>query len=230
MEHEIEPREDRRGPPRLLIAGGVAALVAGLGLAFAIMSRDDGSSRPPPASKGGLIVQATRSDDDGKLDPTRPLRCFVGGQFVGELTLAQCAERNGVATGALDVGLDESGALAAADVAGTVLTPLPPDQSGQPVNPVAPAPAVEQPAAPTAIATCWRYTQNGWRAVGDMDRTACISNLYEGVCEDRGAALYGRWGEQTVRLVTGRVEISSDNRRFRTLAEQGPGCSLSGMN
>lgn len=230
MEHEIEPKEERTDRRGRLIAGGVAALVAGLGLAFVIMSRDDGSSRPPPASTGGLVVQATRTEDDGKLDPSRPLRCFVSGQFVGELTLAQCAERNGVATGALDVGLDESGALAAADVAGTVLTPLPPDASGQPVNPVNPPPPVEQPAAPTAIATCWRYTPNGWRAVGDMDRGACVSNLYEGVCEDRGAALYGRWGEQTVRLVTGRVEISSDNRRFRTLAEQGPGCSLSGVN
>ena len=110
MEHEIEPAEQRTDRRGLLVAGGVAALVAGLGLAFVIMSRDDGSSRPPPASQGGLVVQATRTEDDGKLDPSRPLRCFVSGQFVGELTLAQCAERNGVATGALDVGLDETGA------------------------------------------------------------------------------------------------------------------------
>ena len=226
MEHEIEPKEEREDRRGLFVAGGLVALVAGLGLAFMIMSRDDGSSRPPPASQGGLVVQATRPEDDGKLGP---LRCFVGGQFVGELTLAQCAERNGVATGALDVGLDETGALAAADVAGTVLTPLPPDAAGQPVNPVTP-PVVEESAAPTAIATCWRYTPNGWRSVGDMDRGTCVANLFEGVCEDRGAALYGRWGEQTVRLVTGRVEISSDNRRFRTLVEQGPGCSLARTN
>ena len=190
MDHEIEPREHRQDRRGLLVAGGLVALVAGLGLAFAIVARDDGSSRPPPASQGGLVVQATRPEDDGKLDPSRPLRCFVSGQFVGELTLAQCAERNGVATGALDVGLDET----------------------------------------VALATCWRYSREGWRQVGEMGRGACVSNLFEGRCENRGQALYGRWGEQTVRLVTGRVEISSDNRRFRTLAEQGPGCSLPRMD
>ena len=228
MDHEIEPREHRQDRRGLLVAGGLVALVAGLGLAFAIVARDDGSSRPPPASQGGLVVQATRPEDDGKLDPSRPLRCFVSGQFVGELTLAQCAERNGVATGALDVGLDETGALAAADVAGTVLTPLPP-QDVQPVNPTPPV-AAEPSVTPVAIATCWRYSREGWRAVGDMGRGACVSNLFGGQCEDRGQAMYGRWGEQTVRLVTGRVEISSDNRRFRTLAEQGPGCSLPRMD
>lgn len=228
MEHEIEPAEKRTDRRGLLVAGGVAALVAGLGLAFVIMSRDDGSSRPPPASQGGLVVQATRVEDDGKLDPSRPLRCFVSGQFVGELTLAQCAERNGVATGALDVGLDETGALAAADVAGTVLTPLPP-QDVQPVNPTPPVVVDVPNAAPIALATCWRYSREGWRQVGEMGRGACVSNLFEGRCENRGQALYGRWGEQTVRLVTGRVEISSDNRRFRTLVEQGPGCSLPRM-
>ena len=228
MDHEIEPREHRQDRRGLLVAGGLVALVAGLGLAFAIVARDDGSSRPPPASQGGLVVQATRPEDDGKLDPSRPLRCFVSGQFVGELTLAQCAERNGVATGALDVGLDETGALAAADIAGTVLTPLPP-QDVQPVNPMPPVVVDTPSAAPIALATCWRYSREGWRQVGEMSRGACVSNLFEGRCENRGQALYGRWGEQTVRLVTGRVEISSDNRRFRTLAEQGPGCSLPRM-
>src|SRR5206468_8925951 len=54
------------------------------------------------------------------------LRCFVNGQFVGELPLAVCAQRNGVATGSLDVGLDPSGALAAAsNAASSGLTPLP---------------------------------------------------------------------------------------------------------
>ena len=70
-------------------------------------------------------------DDDAKLDPKRPLRCFVGGQFVGELPLAVCAQRNGVATGALDVGLDQAGALAAAKRRDTPLTPLAQQQPPQ---------------------------------------------------------------------------------------------------
>ena len=70
--------------------------------------------------------------DDAKLHPKRPLRCFVDGQFVGELPLAVCAQRNGVATGSLDVGLDPAGALAAAtNGAGSDITPLPAMQPPQ---------------------------------------------------------------------------------------------------
>jgi hypothetical protein len=59
-----------------------------------------------------------------------------------------------------------------------------------------------------------------------MDLNSCVQTLYAGQCEQRGAASYGRWGEQTLRLVRDKVEISSDNRRFRTLVEQGPGCAI----
>ena len=52
------------------------------------------------------------------MDATHPLRCFVAGQFAGEMTLAACAKRNGVSTDALDVeqphrdsGLAEGSAL-----------------------------------------------------------------------------------------------------------------------
>ncbi|HYG26482.1 MAG TPA: hypothetical protein VD906_06220 [Caulobacteraceae bacterium] len=209
---------NRRG---LLLGGAALALLGGLGVAFAILLLDDGPDKrpPPPASRGGLIVEAGLPDED-KLDPARPLRCFVDAQFVGELTLAQCAERNGVATGSLDVGLDQSGALAAANVAGTVLTPLPPPSSS--AAPVNPAPAAT-PAAASDV--CWRY-EGGWRELGEMPRGACVQTLFAGQCAGRGQALYGRWGEQSLRLVTGRVEISGDNRRFRTLVEQGPACSV----
>lgn len=223
-ELHLERREDgertsRRG---LLLGGATLAVLAGLGAAFIILLLDDGPEKPPPppASKGGLIVEAGMPDED-KLDPARPLRCFVDGQFVGELTLAQCAERNGVATGGLDVGLDATGALAAANVAGTVLTPLPPPQAAQ-APPATPAPTAT-PAAVTS--TCWRY-DGGWREVGEMPRSACVQTLFAGQCAGRGQALYGRWGEQSLRLVTGRVEISGDNSRFRTLTPQGPGCSV----
>ena len=87
------------------------ALLAGLAIAWTVTSRDRGPREPAPASQGGLVVQTGR-DEDLKLDPQRPLRCFVNGQLVGELTVSDCANRNGVASGALDVGLDPSGALA----------------------------------------------------------------------------------------------------------------------
>lgn len=213
---------------RVIIAGGAGlALVAGLGVAVALMTgHDKKPTEAPPASRGGLIVETGR-DDDSKLDPARPLRCFVGGAFVGEITLAECAKKNGVATGALDVGVDETGALAAADQAGTVLTPLPPTPTvSAPAAPVATAPSA--PSAPnTPLAACWRYAGSEWRRLpGEITLNACAQQLFGGRCERPGGATYGRWGEETLRLVPGRVEISSDNRSFHPAFDQGPNCSI----
>src|SRR6478609_6628424 len=114
------PSEDPQQQPRkglpLIALGGLGALVAGGAIAWVLVSGDS-SSTPPPAAEGGLVIDSTTAED-GKIDPGKPLRCFVQGQFVGELSLTDCARRNGVATDALDVGLDETGALAAAQQAG----------------------------------------------------------------------------------------------------------------
>ena len=60
-----------------------------------------------------------------------------------------------------------------------------------------------------------------------MGLNACVQALFAGRCEKSGGASYGRWGAQTVRLVPHRVEISSDNKSFRTLVEQADaGCSI----
>src|SRR5215472_4389411 len=130
----------------LLGAGGVVALLAGLAIAFVLLRHDHAPAQPPPASQGGLVVESGR-DDDLKLDPKRPLRCFVNGQFVGELPLSICAQRNGVATGALDVGVDQSGALAASNGVGGDITPLPPQPRAQPPAQIAARPQTP-PTAP----------------------------------------------------------------------------------
>jgi len=221
--------KDRR---TVLIFGGGAtfAVLAGLGIAVALTSGHK-QTEAPPASRGGLIVETGR-DDDTKLDPARPLRCFVGGTFVGEITLAECAKKNGVATGALDVGVDETGALAAADQAGTVLTPLPPTPTvNAPTTPVAtPSTTPNAPVATSAnapLAACWRYAGAEWRRMpGEITLNACAAQLFNGRCEKTGGATYGRWGEETLRLVPGRVEISSDNRSFHTAFDQGPNCTI----
>lgn len=212
---------------RILIALGAAlALAAGVGIA-GMMTRGPKTTEPPPASQGGLVVE-TGAPDDERLDPARPLRCFVAGQYVGEVTLAECAKRNGVATGALDVGIDESGALAAADQAGTVLTPLPPQDvtALTPAQPPAAAPAEAQ-ASSGPPADCLSYAAGRWREVASQaPLSACVQALFAGRCEKPGGATYGRWGEQTLRLVPGKVEISSDNRSFKTLVEQGANCGF----
>jgi hypothetical protein len=213
---------------RVLLGGGAAlALVAGLGIALALMNGAKPPAEDPPASRGGLVVETGRADDS-KLDPARPLRCFVGGQFVGETTLAECAKKNGVATGALDVGVDETGALAAADQAGLVLTPLPPPAETVAVPAPVATPATPAPAVSSApLAVCWRYANGEWRKQpGEITLNACAQQLYSGKCERPGGATYGRWGDDTLRLVPGRVESSSDNRSFHSIIEQGPGCSI----
>lgn len=221
--------KDRR--TLLALVGGALALLAGIVIASVMVNKGRGEKTPPPpASQGGLVVE-TGAPDDGRLDPAKPLRCFEAGQYVGEMTLAECAKRNGVATGALDVGVDEAGNLAAADQAGTMLTPLPPQPEA--VVPLTPTPAAptQAPAAASAPAGgCWRYADGGWRKLpNDLTLNACVQTLFAGRCERPGGATYGRWMQQTLRLVPGKVEVSGDNRSFRPLAEQAQNCSISSI-
>ncbi|HEY8571129.1 hypothetical protein [Phenylobacterium sp.] len=226
------PSQPRR--KRLILLGGGVVAVAGAAVAWMLLQAGQGERTAPPASQGGLVIDSSAMDEN--LDPARPLRCFVAGQFVGELTLAQCAQRNGVATDALDVGVDETGALAAADQAGQVLTPLPPagaepldtDDDADVSDPIpAEAPKAQPARAPTAAAACWRYADNQWRKLpNDMTLGACVQTLFAGRCERTGGATYGRWSQQTLRLMPGRVEVSGDNRSFRPLAEQAANCTF----
>jgi hypothetical protein len=216
----------------VLAIGAGLALIAGLGIGLFIMMRDHGSNSPPPASKGGLVVEMG-SVDDAPSANGKQLRCFVGGKFVGMASLAQCAKKNGVSTQGLDVGLDANGALAAADGAGVVVTPLAPDQLK--VQPEATAPGVppDTKAEPVegkkqAVAACMRFTSGEWRKVGDdLELNSCARTLFDGMCQKDGSASYGRWGDQTLRLVLGKVEQSPDNKSFHNLVDQTmPGCHL----
>jgi len=218
---------DRDGVRRtgLLLGGGaVVALVAGglLALTF-VAGRHSESTAPPPASHGGLVINPDKVEP-APVAATKTLRCFVNGQFVGEFTLAECASRNGVATDKLDVGVDRTGALAASQAGAAVVRPLPPREPPRPA-PRSEAASSQSGSGPPGA--CWRYADGTWRKLpGEMSLGACVRTLFDGRCEKPGQALYGRWAQQTIRLVPGRVEISSDNRNFHSLAEQGPGCSL----
>jgi hypothetical protein len=215
----------------LVLAGAAVALLAGLTIALALTTNHRGETPPPPpASRAGLVIDST-GPSDTRMDPTKPLRCFVAGQFVGDLTLAACAKRNGVATDALDVGLDQTGALAAADQTNALITPLPPGESTSEEPPA--AEAAQTPSALSQVvngppAACWRYAEGQWRKLPtDLGLGVCAQTLFAGRCEHSGEAAYGRWGQQTLRLVPGRVEISGDNHSFRPLMDQ-PGCPAAG--
>jgi hypothetical protein len=207
---------------RLALGGALVALIAGGLIAYALSHGHRGEpTAAPPASHGGLVIDSSGAGL-GKIDAAKPLRCFVDGKFVGDLTLKDCAQRNGVATDALDVGLESTGALAASQT-GVTVTPLPPVTAATPGT----APAASSRAAAPVLAVCWRYGDSQWRQLpSETTLNGCAQALFAGRCEAPGGASYGRWGQQTLRLTPGRVEISADNHSFRTLAEQGPGCSI----
>lgn len=219
------PRDQRL----VIILGGAVAVLAAVIIAVLLMGRRDGTADESPAERGGLQLDVAEAPS---LEPDRQLRCFVEGQFVGMATLRECAERNGVAAQALDVGLDASGELAAAPTASFAPPPALPQKVEEPAAPppaaVAPPvvqPAPQAPARPTAA--CLRHTGSEWRQLsGATTLNACVQMLFAGQCERPGGAAYGRWGETTLRLVPRRVEQSSDNVRFRTLVEQGPNCAI----
>jgi len=211
---------------RILIAIGAGlAVLAAVVIALIFSAGRERDPAPPPAAQGGLTVDVA---DAPELNTTRELRCYVSGQFVGMATLADCARRNGVATDALDVGVDETGALVAlpaapvieppADLAATAPLPSPVTQPGQ---------SEPQPQTQTPGAQCLRHTGSDWRAVSsNMSLNACVQALYSGTCVRPGDAQYGRWGNTTLRLVPRRVEQSPDNNRFTTLVEQDRSCQF----
>ncbi|HYC96643.1 hypothetical protein [Brevundimonas sp.] len=212
---------------RILIAIGAGlAVVAAVVIALVFSGGRDRDPAPPPAAQGGLTVDVA---DAPELSTTRELRCYVDGQFVGMATLADCARRNGVATDALDVGVDETGALVALPAAPVIeppvevvdASPLPVPETVEPGQP-------EQPQAQAAAgAQCLRHTGSDWRSLSsNMSLNACVRALYSGTCVRPGDALYGRWGNTTLRLVPRRVEQSPDNDRFRTLVEQDRSCQF----
>lgn len=215
----------------ILGIGAGLAVLAAVVLALVFGSGGDRPTEAPPASRGGLTVAVA---DAPTLEPTRALRCFVDGQFVGMATLVECAQRNGLATDALDVGLDESGNLAAAPTASFVPVPALPEidlAELEPLpDPVIPREAARPPVQRTSGNACLRHTGSDWRTLSNnMSLDACVQALYSGTCVRPGDAQYGRWGDQTLRLVPRRVEQSNDNSRFRILAEQDRDCQFPGL-
>lgn len=225
---KLQPRESYMPKDnRILIAiGAGVAVLAAVVIALMFSAGRERNPAPPPAAQGGLTVDVA---DAPELNTTRELRCYVDGQFVGMATLVDCARRNGLATDALDVGIDETGALVAAPTAAFAPPPTEPEVLAQ-VEPQ-PLPTEVEPAqAPAPVASgaqCLRHTGSDWRTLpGTMSLNACVQALYSGTCVRPGDALYGRWGNITLRLVPRRVEQSPDNNRFRTLVEQDRSCQF----
>jgi hypothetical protein len=126
-------------PENRLALGSVAvvfACVAGAGLVLGLRH----SAKPPPAApRQGLKIHKPA------LRPPALLPCFVDGRPSGNMPLAACAARNGVATGPL-----EPERTAARD-RGPGLVVVPPRQTEAP-SPASPAPATPERGAAGAMA------------------------------------------------------------------------------
>ncbi len=238
----MEPDRTRK----LLVLGAVGlVIVAALTVVAMLLLKPDAND-PVAGGLGELTVQ-TGLASDARLDPNHPLKCFVNGQMVGVLLLQDCARRNGVPPGSLDVGLDAQGVLGASNGLTSVLTPLPPEDEnpdltgaggagGDNVSLPSPGPTIEEvpqrpasaPApAPESVGGCWRYGGSGWsRLPAEVPLNECVQMLFAGECEPPGAVAYGRWHGRTLRLVTGRVDISADNRVFHLVAPQSADCAI----
>lgn len=213
----------------VIAAGAVVALAGGLSVAVVIAMGQNTAEGPPPASVGGLMVQPGRVEAQ-PLDPARPLRCFVGGRLVGEMPVIDCARKNGVATGALDVGVDQSGALTASAAPPAPPPPPPPPTDQDKITAPSPLISADEPQPASDVETpgrpCWEYAGGGWRRDPDGSLNACVQQLFAGQCVGPGGAAYGRWGDRTLRLVLGRVEIAGDGGQFRILTRQVGGCAI----
>lgn len=213
-----------------IATGGAAAVAVGIFLAVTLSNahKHDEKMNDQPT---GLTF--TVNDTVQPLDTKKPLRCYVNGAYVGDLTLADCAKKNGVAAQSLDVGLDDNGNPTAAPTASLVPVPgTPVSAAPGDVAPVtAPAQTAEvvpeTRAAAGPAAECLRYNSNSWNRLSDsITLGQCVVLLYDQRCVTPGQAQYGRWGNKTLRLVPKRIEVSDDNTTFRPLVDQGKGCSV----
>jgi len=225
---------DCTAPGKARLAKIAALLVLGAGLTVAGCRRAKG----PDATPNGPQLKVEMGTST-KLDPESALRCFVHGQFVGMQTPAQCAEKNGVPAGALDVGLDQSGSLAAgagdahlAPIANTVddnaTSDADPGDNAPPTTPAQPAAAPMALPVDGATGDCLRYIRGAWQSAGTgATLSVCVRTLFAGRCVGAGQTLYGRWGRETVRLMPGRVEMSDNNHDFHPLvAQNASDCAL----
>ena len=213
----------------IMIGGGVFALVLAILLAMVLSAN---TKKSPRMNTNPTGLQVTVGEAPS-VNMQKNLRCFVNGEFVGQYSLAECAKKNGVAAQALEVGLDENNQPTAAPTASLAPPPAKPikaalgaeenlDGDGEPKEIV---PRVSGGSGP--VAACLRYLGGEWHQLsGGITQGQCAALLYDTRCERPGSASYGRWGEKTLRLIPGRVEVSDDNKNFRTYVEQGQGCTV----
>lgn len=164
-------------------------------------------------------------------DAKKQAPCFVDGQIVGQMTISECAKRNHVDPKSLDVGTRHDDSLPSTEFQ----TPNAPN--GAPdtgvANPqgrtasatlrgVDQAQAVNPAPTPTSAA-CLRFGGGEWRQAADhVSKSQCAKILFP--CEKGARDTYGRWGETSLRLVSGKIEQSLDGKVFSPFMDVAKSC------
>ena len=131
----------------MVAMGTGLALVAGVVIAVTLLPKPGAVSSEPAGPAGALRVHRYVAPQPGRLAASATLPCYVNGASVGSLTVAACGERNGVASGRLDVGLTPAQPTVAA------APPAPaPDQTQYASREPAPSDSYERAAPPPAPA------------------------------------------------------------------------------
>jgi hypothetical protein len=201
---------------RVLAIGGAAVAAAALVVVIGIAALRANDDAPPAEASGpGLVVQSSGQAAQ-KLDPADLLKCYVNGKLVGEMRVADCAAKNGVATGPLEVGVEKAPDDAPANAVQAVIAPPPPPPIDVSAQDPSGADAAEADGRP-----CWSREGGAWsRAPGGMDMDACVQFLFAGQCLRPGGVVYGMWGDRTLRLAGGRVEMAGAGGAFHALPDQ----------
>ncbi len=93
-----------RGPAFLAWGTGLA-LVAGVAIAVTLLPKPGAVPIGGVGPAGALRVARYVAPQPGRLAASALLPCYVNGVAVGPRTVSDCGQRNGVASGRLDVGL-----------------------------------------------------------------------------------------------------------------------------
>ena len=194
------PRPRRRSAAPLLVG---LVLVVALGAAALVLGRKSLPGVNEFASADSVAAQPQKPAALTTA-PGRPLPCYVDGHSIGTLPLKDCATRNGVATGQLEVGLNGPPAKAAAaqnaSSSGPANTspepaggPPPSERSADrgskdqasdfapPVSPPSAGPPLQPPDVDQSMATVRAF----YEALGDDDGSRAAS-LVEPERRDKG--------------------------------------------
>ncbi len=203
MEPEAKPQAFAKPPRKGLGRAALLASLIALSLMivlFALFLSGHTGAKGGADKKPTDLAAATPSATPAPARTSPQVRCYINGALAGQTSFADCAAKGGTAS-----QIDPTVA--------PLTTPVPE------ATPVSPHPATSEAAAETA--ECLRFSPEGWRGGGAaISLSACVRVLFAGKCVATGQAEYGRWGEKTLRLLPGKVEISNDNANFRTLIDQ----------